>query len=222
MTNLSHLQGIQCVKEKQDLENEVFETPSLKHNQENMKRNLPVTSTAVCNTRMVRRSARLSTRRSLHSTLIKRLSPRTCHESEESFMTDVSIMEANVTAIEANVDSPKLGTFSRGTNKTFENKMVITRHYNTASQNDQSTKPEETHRQKSTRLEAMKGTKNSIIFGGQSPLSNTGTKRCYEKGNVLCKFNGPNLFCPALIYSSNEINCDMYLFSLSVFFMHIQ
>lgn len=202
MTNLSHLQETYYTNEKQ-----VFETPFVKFSQENMKKNLPVTSTALCNTRMVRRSTRLSTQRSRCSPLINRFSPKISHDSEDSIMTDVSVLEANVTAIEANVESSRLDVFSKGINvttiganidssrldlfskgineKVETSGVTVLHHYNTVIQNDQDTKTEKTHRRKSTRLEAIKASqKNYMIFQQQSPLSNTPKKRSYKKGNA--------------------------------------
>lgn len=191
MTDLSHLQETDYLSKKKDMdERQLFKTPFVKHNQQIMKRALPVTSTAVCNTRMVRRSTRLSTRRSLHSALMSKISPKITHDSEQSFMADVSIMETNVTAIEANIDSSRLDTFSKATDKTYDSdEIAMIQHEITVNQNDQNTKPEKAHRRKSTRIEAIKATqKNFMILQGQSPLPNTTKKRPCKKGNVSCKF----------------------------------
>lgn len=185
-TNLLHLEESDHTKEKQ-----IFETPSLKNSQENMKTNLPITSTAVCNTRMVRRSTRHSTYRSLCSSEMSKLSPKINPDLEDSFQNDISVMEANVTAIEANVDSSMLNAFSKGTKKKVEvNEMTMIHHHNAAIENDQNRKTETSSRRKSTRLEAIKASqKNYLIFQGQSPLSDTTKKRPCKNGNVSCKYS---------------------------------
>ena len=202
MTNISHCQKTfyrkECLDERQG-QSAFFQTPSVPTFQEYKQKDLPITSTAVCETRMARRSTRVSTRMSLHRAMFNKFSPEirshsdvtTCiNESDHPLlMSNVSIMQANATVIKANSDSLILDSSSTSTNCEITEDL-LKQNIDTVSRDKQNSKPEKTNRRRSTRLESLKATqRNHILLQNQSPVSTTTKKRrSYSTRNVSCRF----------------------------------
>lgn len=200
MTYVSHSQENrnikECLDERQAL-NAFIQTPSVQPCQEYTEKDLPITSTAVREIRMARRSTRLATRMSLHKAMFSNLSPEirphpevtTCmnESGHPSFMGDVTVVQANTTVIESSVHN----SFSSGTSLKYEtDEVLVKQDINTVNRDEQNSKPGKNYRRRSSRLEALNATqKNQVILQDQSPFSSTAKKRrSYSTKNVSRKF----------------------------------
>lgn len=186
----------ECLDDKQALST-FIETPSVQTCQDD----LPITSTAVRETRVARRSTRLATRMSLHKAMFSKLSPEmgthpqaatSINETgHSSFVGDVTVVQANATVIQTYNDLSVLNSFSSDTSLKYKTDEVpLKQNITKVNRNEQNSKPEKNYRRRSSRVEALKATqKNQMIFQDQSPFSSTTKKRrSYSTKNVSCKF----------------------------------
>ncbi|XP_063844292.1 kinesin-like protein KIF21A isoform X1 [Scylla paramamosain] len=147
-----------------------LQTPSVPTCQEYKAEGLPITSTAVCETRRARRSTRLATRMSLHKALLNKLSPETKSHAEattcmnesgcHSFMGDVTVLQANATVIRANNDSDCDSFFT--SKKCETTQIFLEQNLSTVNRCEQNLTPEKTYRRRSSRVEALGATQNSV------------------------------------------------------------